>query len=258
MSDNGEYEYDDADVSPTGSDAESEGENSPKIVGEEVEEVEDVEDVSDAGSEQDDSEVDDSEPEEDDEDDDMPGLNNADEEQPEDVDNEGPIDFGSDAEEETVKKIRKSRKKANKSSIIPIHDDDDDDDDDYENYLQKFDSDTMRNYLVDQHSECFTHNYDEIEKLSVVVRNEDNIVVDPLHRTIPILTKYERARILGQRTKQIETGATPLVKVPETIVDAYIIAELELKEKRIPFIIRRPKPDGSCEYWPVSELENIM
>ena len=99
--------------------------------------------------------------------------------------------------------------------------------------------------------------YDEITKLSIITRNPDGIIIDPLHRTIPYLTKYERARVLGQRAKQIETGAKPLVKVPENIVDSYIIAELELREKKIPFIIRRPIPGGGCEYWNLKDLEQI-
>ena len=63
-------------------------------------------------------------------------------------------------------------------------------------------------------------NYDEIAKLAVVVRNSDNIIIDPNHRTIPFLTKYEKARVLGQRAKQIETGARPLVKIAENIIDS--------------------------------------
>ena len=138
------------------------------------------------------------------------------------------------------------------------YDDDDDDDDEYEeNYLQKFDNEIIKNYVNDFHPECLNHNYEEIAKMAVVIRNSDGIIIDPLHKTIPYLTKYEKARILGQRSKQIETGAKPLVKVPENIVDGYIIAELELKEKKIPFIIRRPIPGGSCEYWHLRDLENI-
>ena len=134
----------------------------------------------------------------------------------------------------------------------------DDEEDDYDdNYLQKFDNDIIKNYVNEFHPECLNHNYDEIAKMSVVVRNSDNIIVDPLHRTIPYLTKYEKARILGQRAKQIETGARPLVKIPENIVDSYIIAELELREKKIPFIIRRPIPGGGCEYWNLRDLEVI-
>jgi DNA-directed RNA polymerase subunit K/omega len=33
------------------------------------------------------------------------------------------------------------------------------------------------------------------------------------------------------------------------------IAEIELENGQIPFIIRRPLPDGTSEYWPVNELQ---
>ena len=90
-----------------------------------------------------------------------------------------------------------------------------------------------------------------------VIRDKDGIIVDDLHKTIPFLTKYERARILGQRAKQINSGSTTFVKVPENVIDGYLIAELELKEKKIPFIIRRPLPNGGSEYWSLRDLEDI-
>ena len=93
--------------------------------------------------------------------------------------------------------------------------------------------------------------------MSNVVRDDNGIIVDPLHKTIPFLTKYERARVLGQRAKQIETGSKPLVKVPENIIDGYLIAEIELEQKKIPFIIRRPLPNGGSEYWRLSDLQII-
>ena len=139
-----------------------------------------------------------------------------------------------------------------------IEDNEDDDEDEFdENYLQKFNNETTHDYVNDFHPECFSHNYDEIACLSIIVKNHDGIIVDPIHKTIPFLTKYEKARVLGQRSKQLETGAKPLVKIPENIIDSYIIAELELKEKKIPFIIRRPIPGGGCEYWKLCDLENI-
>ena len=81
--------------------------------------------------------------------------------------------------------------------------------------------------------------------------------MDELHKTIPLLTKYEKTRILGQRAKQIECGAISLVQVPPNIVDSYLIAKLELEQNKIPFIIRRPLPNGGMEYWYVSDLENL-
>jgi DNA-directed RNA polymerase I, II, and III subunit RPABC2 len=148
--------------------------------------------------------------------------------------------------------------KPNKTTQLIIEDDEDDDEDEYdENYLQKFDNELNKNYITEFHPECLNHNNDEVAKLSKVVRNENNIIIDPLHKTLPYLTKYEKARILGQRAKQIEIGSKPFVKVPENIIDSYIIAELELREKKIPFIIKRPIPGGAFEYWRVKDLENI-
>jgi DNA-directed RNA polymerase I, II, and III subunit RPABC2 len=180
----------------------------------------------------------------------------------EEVDNdEEDSDIELDEEGEPIKKnIHKTKdinvNKSKKTQLIIDNDDEDDDDYD-ENYLQKFHDEIIKNYVNDFHPECLNHNYDEIEKLSNIIKNVDGIIDDPLHRTIPYLTKYEKARVLGQRAKQIETGAKPLVKISENIIDSYIIAELELKEKKIPFIIKRPIPGGGCEYWNLKDLEII-
>ena len=40
------------------------------------------------------------------------------------------------------------------------------------------------------HPESHSHNYDEIHKASLVTRNDNNIIIDLLHKTIPIMTKY--------------------------------------------------------------------
>jgi len=180
--------------------------------------------------------------------------NDEDDTKPEDPEDS---DIEIDEEGEVLEKQSKPIK-LKKTTPLIMPDNDDDDDDEYEeNYLQKFDNEINRNYIVDFHPECLNHNSDEVAKLSKVIRDENNIVIDPLHRTLPYLTKYEKARVLGQRAKQIETGAKPLVKVPENIIDSYVIAELELREKKIPFIIKRPIPGGAFEYWNLKDLENI-
>ena len=164
-----------------------------------------------------------------------------------------------DDEEKEIGGEKKKKTTAKKpKKVVQIELDQEEEDDDYDDsYLKKFDSEITKNYIHEFHPECLIHNYDEIAKLTVVVRDSNNIIVDSLHKTIPFLTKYERARILGQRAKQIETGAKPFVNVPENVIDSHIIAELELKEKRIPFIIKRPIPGGACEYWNVKDLEVI-
>ena len=71
--------------------------------------------------------------------------------------------------------------------------------------------------------------------------------------TSKFMTKYERARILGSRALQISKNA-PLMVDPGDESDPYRLAEVELSEKKIPFIVRRYLPDGSYEDWKVSEL----
>lgn len=133
--------------------------------------------------------------------------------------------------------------------------DEDDDDEDADMYLQKFDEEVNTNYLMAEHPNEFNKNYDEIDTLCNIMRDENNNIIDPLHRTIPYLSKYERTRVLGQRAKQINSGSKPFVAVPDNIIDGYIIAEMELLQKRIPFIIQRPLHGGVTEYWKLRDLE---
>lgn len=143
------------------------------------------------------------------------------------------------------------------SDFIPNDEDDEDYDEDDDHYLQKFDSSLKTNIVSEYHPELKVHNNEEVEALSRVVRNEHGIIIDPLHKTVPFLTKYERARVLGERAKQLNMGAKPLVEVADTVIDGYLIALEEFAQKRIPFIIKRPLPNGGCEYWKFRDLEII-
>jgi DNA-directed RNA polymerase I, II, and III subunit RPABC2 len=136
-------------------------------------------------------------------------------------------------------------------------DDEDDDEEEEEDYLKKFDKETKSSYLESYHPESYSHNFEEVKMLSNVMRDEKNNIIDPLHKTIPFMTKFEKARILGQRAKQLDAGAIPFVKVDKTIIDGYLIALKELEEKKIPFIIKRPLPNGAFEYWNVNDLELV-
>lgn len=78
--------------------------------------------------------------------------------------------------------------------------------------------------------------------------------VDPRHRSPPFLTVYERTKILGTRANQIADGARPFVTVPEYMTQPLEIAKLELEARALPFIVERPMPDGTFEYWRLSDL----
>jgi DNA-directed RNA polymerase subunit K/omega len=192
------------------------------------------------------------------------GIQSDDEDDDEDEEEEEEDDEDLDDDDKPAKKAKKSVNIA-VQNLPPLmfgedgeeEEDQEQEEEDDENYLQKFDIDVNRNYINEFHPECVSHNYDEIAKMSNVIRDENGIIVDPFHKTIPFLTKYERARVLGQRAKQIETGSKPLVKIPDNIIDGYLIADMELEQKKIPFIIRRPLPNGGSEYWRLSDLEVI-
>jgi len=134
-------------------------------------------------------------------------------------------------------------------------DEDDDESDDDEKYLQKFDTDIKQKIISEFHPELQAHNYDEIEILSRIVRDENGNIIDPLHKTLPFITKYEKARIIGERAKQIDAGAEPLIEIEPNMIDGYLIALKEYDAKAIPFIIQRPLPSGASEYWKFSDLE---
>lgn len=134
-------------------------------------------------------------------------------------------------------------------------DEDDNDDDDDENYLQKFDESLKKNIISDWHPEDQVHNDEEVETMCTIVRDSQGFIIDPLHKTLSFITKYEKARILGERAKQLDAGAKAFITLKDNIIDSYLIALKEFEAKKIPFIIRRPLPNGACEYWRLRDLE---
>jgi len=84
---------------------------------------------------------------------------------------------------------------------------------------------------------------------------DDDIVITKNGRVgKPILFKYERVRLLSDRSRQLAEGAKPMIK--NTVgLSHKEIALLELKNKLIPLIIERPIPNSGNERWRLSELE---
>ena len=124
-----------------------------------------------------------------------------------------------------------------------------------ENDYYKFNDEFKKNHILNHHNECLYKNFNEIKELSKITRNKDGIIIDELHKTISILTKYEKTKILGIRVKQLNSGAEPYIIVNEKIIDNYLIAQMELEQKRIPFIIQRPLPNNNFEYWKLQDLD---
>jgi DNA-directed RNA polymerase I, II, and III subunit RPABC2 len=181
----------------------------------------------------------------------------------EETEPESGSELGDDDEEEDVEETSVTEEeigiKTEKNNFMALDDldDDDDEEDDDENYLQKFDENLNSKIITDYHPELKIHNYDEVDALSRIVRDENGNIIDPFHKTLPFITRYETARILGERAKQLNSGARPMVDIEPTVIDGYLIALKEFAEKKIPFIIKRPLPNGGCEYWKFSDMEVI-
>ena len=185
-------------------------------------------------------------------------TNTDDEEVAEEDSNEENDDEGDDEESKTKpENVVISTEKATTLVASEDEDDDTDSEDEDNETFQKLDQELDRDILLEYHPESKYSSYNEVLAQSKVVRNKNGEIIDELHTTLPFLTKYEKARILGLRAKQINNGSEPFVNIPNNIIDGSIIAEMELKQNKIPFIIRRPIPNGGSEYWKVEDLEQL-
>lgn len=110
----------------------------------------------------------------------------------------------------------------------------------------KFSSSVLDSDFIDD----ITFDDDKIVQTSKLVNNEDRI-------TKPILTKYERVRLLSDRTQQLVNGSKPMIKINNTSYSERQIGQMELQRKMIPLIVVRTLPNGNVEHWKLSELEII-
>jgi DNA-directed RNA polymerase subunit K/omega len=190
--------------------------------------------------------------------DDIPKEEIIDDEQEEDIDNDDNFEDDDDDEfndDFDSQKLSENIKQDEDINIFKLTDNLEIDDSD--EFLQKFNTDVKNNYILENHHECLNKSFEEIKILSKVTRNKQNIIIDNFHKTIPILTKYEKTKILGLRVKQLNNNSKPYISVNENIIDNYIIANKELEEKKLPFIIQRPIPNNTFEYWKLQDLEII-
>jgi DNA-directed RNA polymerase I, II, and III subunit RPABC2 len=115
--------------------------------------------------------------------------------------------------------------------------------------------------LYQQHPECLLEYIETVlPKVPLKVNpptpatEVDDSKRDENHKTYPFLTQYEKTKIIGLRANQISQGSRPFISVPEHITDVREIARLELEQKRLPFIVKRPLPNGKYEYWRLADL----
>jgi DNA-directed RNA polymerase subunit K/omega len=229
-------------------------------------EGDDEETPEDVDEDDDDEVIEKKETEEDDDDDDDDDVDDEGgslEDDYDDESNEAENDDDDDDDEQIIDK--KSTNIAAAVNMVEGENDEydssdsEDDSSDDENFT-KVDDEFKFKFMKSIHPEEFDDDYNSMKIFTEINRDKDNIIVDKHHKTLPLLTKYEKARILGLRIAQLNKGAQPFIKFTNeerNVIDTHIIAEKELREKRLPFIIMRPIPNGKKEYWSLQDLEII-
>ena len=153
-------------------------------------------------------------------------------------------------ETDTINELLNEEK--NTEDINDIDDDDINDieqnDDDIDDKVYDKEDSIMYDEYDDDDNDIFT----DIEPEKYI--NFNKKIPDNERSTRPILTKYEKVRLLGTRTKQISDGSKIFIKSKD-VRSAIDIAKLELKHKIMPLKIKRYLPNGKYEIWSIKELE---
>ena len=122
-----------------------------------------------------------------------------------------------------------------------------DDDDDFDNDDDDYDD-------VGLIEEDEKNNEDTVDIVSYEQIKDKSL--SNVKKTLPFMTKYEKAKITGLRLTQLENGAMPCVSTVG-VKDIREIVNLELKLKKLPLIIVRILPNNVEEYWRIEDFEYI-
>jgi len=100
--------------------------------------------------------------------------------------------------------------------------------------------------LLNHHPEIWVDYIETIHK---------KLVRDPTKAvSYPFLNQFEKTKVISFRASQLAQGNKPYISVPDIVGDVYTIAKMELKERKLPYIIKRPLPDGDYEFWRINDL----
>lgn len=165
--------------------------------------------------------------------------------------------YASSNESESESESRGRSARVGGKPSKPTNDDVAGPDDSEDTYYQKFSRDPTSQSITKMHPQLVTIGTDEMLASVKIVRDRTGKIADLLHCTIPRLTKYEMTTVIGTRAEQLEHDAVPFIDLPDSVIDSYTIAKLEFEAGVLPFIIARPLPDGTIEYWRLADLERV-
>jgi DNA-directed RNA polymerase subunit K/omega len=105
---------------------------------------------------------------------------------------------------------------------------------------------------IDNNNKTLVYTKQPFDECSKILSSLDKPKVSKL-----IMTKYEFNGIISLRTTQIAMGGIAFIDIPEDIksnMDLRKIAIEELKQNKIPYIIKRPLPNNKYEFIRVRDL----
>ena len=105
----------------------------------------------------------------------------------------------------------------------------------------RFEPAQLNQYVQQYHPETKSYTYEEMYET----------MAKP-NPTVSFLTRFEITSVLGYRALQLNSGAEPMVETDLT--DSYQIAKKELEMSKLPFIIRRPLPNGTFVHLRIADL----
>jgi len=109
-------------------------------------------------------------------------------------------------------------------------------------------------FLTMHHPECRLDYIEDVLKVLPLSAYPPDQKSDMRHKSVPYLTLFEKTKLIVFLANQLAQGARPLIEVPQHITDVIEIARLELEQKRMPYILKRSMPDGTFEYWRLTDL----
>lgn len=111
--------------------------------------------------------------------------------------------------------------------------------------------------LTDKERQEIEEKVKSIEERDVIENNTEHEAVELESKDgkiligPPVLTRFEKARIMGARALQLSQGAPPFIEIPETAKTSLDIAMEELEQRIMPIIIRRMLPNGDYQNIPI-------
>ena len=126
----------------------------------------------------------------------------------------------------------------------------------------------FRKYAEKEGEELTEKEIAEIDKKCEIIRNRQIITKDIPHEPVevtdndgqivigpPMLTRFEKARIMGARALQLSLGAPVFIEIPKNATTSLEIAMEELKQRVIPIVIKRTLPNGDYQNIPLDKFE---